>query len=429
MADNNAVIAAMAQAIQDLAAAQTAAANAAAAAAVAAVPPAVPPAVAPADPAAIPFAAWPGLANVDYLDYRTTDHKKIYAKAVTPMSTPYDLKAEGLHTFLAKVAVRARESNWEALMNVTDSEGVVHNLLTEYGAVTLGNCQATAGTYLGTPARIVQDSGMLFVFLQGSITDAANSLILINPSEYTVNNEPSGICFLKVIIGKATVDTIATVNVLRSSLANLGSKMSDLNSNIKLFNNHVTYLKNSLIARQEQVPELMVNLFKGYANAADEDFVRYIQNKRDSYEDGATMTPEQLMSSALNKYELKVEDNSWSVPDKKDERILALEAENATLKKKSKRNAKTANGASDPYAWKKIPPKNGETTKVVNKKKYHWCIKHIAWTIHSPEKCNLESVKEESSSPSAEDKKKELYLSRALTAITEQEDDDGDEED
>jgi hypothetical protein len=63
----------------------------------------------------------------------------------------------------------------------------------------------------------------------------------------------------------------------------------------------------------EQVPELMMNLFKGYSSAANDDFVRYIQNKKDGYEDRTTMSVEQLMSAALNKYELKVLDNSWSV--------------------------------------------------------------------------------------------------------------------
>jgi hypothetical protein len=97
----------------------------------------------------------------------------------------------------------------------------------------------------------------------------------------------------------------------------------------------------------------MMNLFKGYASAADEDFVRYIQNKRDAYEDGAPMSVEQLMSAALNKYELKVEDGSWSVPDKKDDRIIALKAENAALRAAKKKNkSKAVAGQSNKYAWK-----------------------------------------------------------------------------
>jgi hypothetical protein len=162
--------------------------------------------------------------------------------------------------------------------------------------------------------------------------------------EWSVLGQPSGPCFLNVIIGKATVNTIATVKVLRNSIANLVVKMSEFNRNVKFFNNHVTYLNNALASRMEPVPELMMNLFKGYSSAADYDFVRYIQNKKDAYEDGATMSVEQLMSAALNKYELKVEDGRWSVPDKKDDRIIALKAENATLRaSKSKKRGTRGN--------------------------------------------------------------------------------------
>jgi hypothetical protein len=149
---------------------------------------------------------------------------------------------------------------------------------------------------------MAQDSGMMFMFLQASLYDTSNSIILINPAEYTVGGQPSGPCFLKVIIGKATVDTISTVNGLRHSISNVVVEMYEFNSNIKLFNNNITYLKNSLTSLMESVPELMMNRFKGYSSAANNDFVRYIQNKRDACEDGDSMSVEQLMSADLNKY-------------------------------------------------------------------------------------------------------------------------------
>jgi hypothetical protein len=426
MADAAATAALLAQitrAITDLANAQAAAANAAAAAVPIGGPP--PPPVAPV---AAVFALWPGLANNAWLDYNTADGRKIYNQAVSPLASQYDRSADGLQTFLAKVSARSREFNWDDIMNIPDSSTppVPRSLIDAYGAVTLADCRAHAATYISTPSRIAQDSGMMFMILQASLKDEANSLILINPSEYTVNGQPSGPCFLKVIIGKATVDTIATVNVLRNSISNLVSKMTEYNSNIKLFNNHVTYLKNSLTSRMEDVPELMMNLFKGYASAADDDFVRYIQNKKDAYEDGTKMTTDQLMSSALNKYELKIEDNTWSVPDRKDDRIIALEAENAALKAGGKKRAKklTSRSPSDQqFAWKKNPPKSGDpTTKKVTGKTYHWCVKHLAWTIHTPESCRLGEEKE---SPPEE---KKLSMTKSLKAV-EMEDSDEDEED
>jgi len=44
------------------------------------------------------------------------------------------------------------------------------------------------------------------------------------------------------------------------------------------------------------------------------------------------------------------------------------------------------------YAWKKIPPKNGDpSTKKVHVngifKTYYWCPHHQQWTVHSPKEC------------------------------------------
>ena len=185
-----------------------------------------------------------------------------------------------------------------------------------------------------------------------------------------------------------------------------------------------------------------MNLFKGYANAADEDFTRYIQNKRDDYEDGSTLTVENLMMLAINKYELKVENNTWSVADKKDNRIIALEAEVEKLKsskgtrKGNGGNINSGNDDNNKYAWKTIPPAPGAPRfRLWNKKQYHWCPTHEAWTIHTPESCNGKKgdtgnkTKTEPTPPApsaSTSEKQSLYLNQALQAIQEDQEDDSD---
>ncbi len=61
-----------------------------------------------------------------------------------------------------------------------------------------------------------------------------------------------------------------------------------------------------------------------------------------------------------------------------------LRAFAAQMSEKQKREEK--------YKWKLIPPKDEEsTTKSVlvdgEGKKYHWCVHHKAWTLHSPTEC------------------------------------------
>jgi hypothetical protein len=42
---------------------------------------------------------------------------------------------------------------------------------------------------------------MLYQFINNSLTDAARLAILADKDLYNVNGHPSGVCFLKVVIG------------------------------------------------------------------------------------------------------------------------------------------------------------------------------------------------------------------------------------
>ena len=55
-------------------------------------------------------------------------------------------------------------------------------------------------------------------------------------------------------------------------------------------------------ARGERTYDLMINILKSYQVASDGDFVRYIKSKRDQYGDCYNLSPDNIMSSALNKF-------------------------------------------------------------------------------------------------------------------------------
>jgi hypothetical protein len=125
---------------------------------------------------------------------------------------------------------------------------------------------------------------------------------------------------------------------LRRAVGNLSRKMVEIQSDICAFNLYVTGLKNALLARGHVVEdELLLNLFDAYTVVTDQDFVRYIQYKQDAYDDGATITVDQLMICAHTKYDTKVEKKTWNAIDNQGERIIALEAELA----KAKQNKRT----------------------------------------------------------------------------------------
>ena len=59
-----------------------------------------------------------------------------------------------------------------------------------------------------------------------------------------------------------------------------------------------------LKARGEQMYDIMINLFKEYQVSSDGEFVRYINIKQDQYNDGYNISPDKLMTSALNKFKI-----------------------------------------------------------------------------------------------------------------------------
>ena len=83
----------------------------------------------------------------------------------------------------------------------------------------------------------------------------------------------------------------------------------------------------SLEARGESTNDLLVNVFKGYQMAHDEDFAQFIKRKKDAYNEGADITVASLMDAAENKYKTWLLTGEWSASTQEQEQILALTAQ------------------------------------------------------------------------------------------------------
>jgi hypothetical protein len=230
--------------------------------------------------------------------------------------------------------------------------------------------------------------------------------------------------------------------------------MSGLDSNITKFNIYVKSQVISLEARGESTNGLLVNLFKGYQIAQDEDFAQFIKRKKDAYDEGANITVASLMDAAENKYKTRLLTGEWSASSKEQEQILALTAQvnklglAATPKKSKHKNGQsnTPNPQKNTskaklerekkWAWKKILPKEGEpVTKVVDGTLYHLECEHHhkQWVCHTSEECSKNPKNNgvpRYSGDSATNAKKQLKAAGivAAGAVTEQGDDmsDGD---
>jgi hypothetical protein len=393
----------------------------------------------------VPFALFPGRAASTYLDLRSSAADiKLYNKSIEGLPNKYDLSPIGLNQFLSSVMGRVTAYGWEGTIRIPDLTGIIRNLIMEYGLVTATDCLRYILSYFNLSTREAQNSVMMFQFLMNSLTLEAQTEMCVYKDQYIIEYTPtpgdpsieigSGACLLKAIIGKAVLDTMASVNTLRAAIRNLDKKFVEMQSNVKQFNMYVAQQRTGLTARGEAVPELLMSLFEAYLRASDEDFVQYIKIRQYSHIDQTNpLTPDALMALALAQYEYYLDQGVWNAPTKKDKKIIALTAEVNKLRKGSNNAsdqppAKRQRKNDDKYAWKKEKPKGNEKTKVVGKKSYHWCKWHQAWTIHDPSKCTL-SHKKNDKTPSEPDEKegkvKALQVDPVLQAVA---DDDSEEE-
>lgn len=364
-----------------------------------------------------PFALVPGMNNQQPLDFNKGEDTKFFNKAITAAEDKFDLKEDNLRSFLDVVQERARIYNWADVINIPDINGVDRNLITNYGQLTVVDCTTYAETVIIQPNRRAQNDMMLFQFVSNSLTADARLKLVSNPALYTINGTPSGLLFMKILIGKSSIDTKAKTLLLRNEISSLPSKMVELKGNVREFNVYVEHKRQQLLGRGQSVDELMAHLFNAYLRVPDQDFIRYIQTKKDGFEEEDDMEVDELMNLALVRYDLLSQQNA--VNQEGDERVVALLAKQEERERSSHHhNNKSINeekltaliaklqGMHNKFAkggqgnnkqnndqknaWKKVKPSPNESlTKTVNGRPYNWCKFHEAWTMHKQAECTL----------------------------------------
>jgi hypothetical protein len=406
------------------------------------------------------YALSPARTNADqFIDYTTADGKKLFKAATEPLSIKFDVEGKNVNMFNELLLTRANMAGWDSgqgdILTIPDANGNDRNLITEYGRLTMEEITTHVRTYVlpaqgqqAPPAnRRAQNDYQLFLCLSTSLTEAGHIKLLAERDRYTINGHRSGSLYFKLLMKKAIIDTRATASQLRTNLINLDSYMNVVDSNIRLFNQYVKINSEGLKARGESNDDLMVNLFRGYMQAMDQEFVKYIKDKKNSYDEGADIDADRLMELALNKYENLVTEGQWRALTPADEKLEALNAtvdklkdENLRLskslktkqqkgkgdqesknknkpKKKPNKNKKRQN---EDMSWKKKPPKEGEpTTKQVQNNTWHWCLDHLAWVLHHPSECRLAQERAKNNKSTANQQRR-TTLNQALNTILEE---------
>jgi hypothetical protein len=368
------------------------------------------------------FALTPATAHTGIIDYSRPSGAKIYNAAVAKLQEDlFDVEPNGIIGFLTTLKDRSLSCGWGDILLIPKRivEGAEQDLVdfvNQYGEVTLSQIRAHAATYVNTHSRAAQDSYQLYSCLMNSLSSNGRNKIAVWKKDYFVQDTPSGPALLKVIIRESHIDTRATVRHIRAKLSSMVTYLPTISYDITKFNQYVRELLDSLHARGEDTQDLLANLFEAYKSATDKDFVNYIKQKENDYDEGREIDPITLMQLAQNKYKTMVDEKTWAVPSKEEEKIIALEAKitrlsnkkkgtdnkqgqsnNASDKKQGKKNKKKkkdkdqaqSSGTYTKPAWQTKAPTSAERgkSKKVDGKDYWWCPNHKSWTRHKPDEC------------------------------------------
>lgn len=346
------------------------------------------------------------MADDNVIDYSTKEGRKIYEVATAALPVKFDLQTKNLLLFLKMLGSRAKRSNWADVLSIPDAQAKKHDLIKDYGQVSMSEVRSHAATYMEAEDRKAQNSAQIVACLELSLSKEALKQVYSRYREYKFNGQENRPMMLKVIISLAHIDTKATVSFIRTNLSSLDSYMEKIGSNIETFNEYVRSQHDALEARGEQTQDLLVNLFKGYMAVKDKAFRDYMAKKKDEYEEGANINEDSLMEFARNKYRVLVQEERWNSKSPEEQQIVALTAQVSRMQsykpkvptpgkptstnpgrgKGGYRSGKQGEKNKRPD-WVKQKPRAGQDKRTVDGKEYFWCQPLQIWARHKPEDC------------------------------------------
>ena len=304
----------------------------------------------PQPPAPVPFGLTPGLAYQGAIDFTTKAGAVFCAHATEKLDEDLcDCSPDGFYQFMQSCKTRAEACGWNGpngvlQVPVDDTPNApTLSMLEEHGQFDLARITEHEKERVNQRDRAAQDDRMLCECLNDSISLDGKKKLYLHRDEYVIEpvpalpgNQkiPSGLCFLKVLVRESHLDTNATTSMIRQKLSDLDSYINVVGNDISKFNGHVKMSLDTLASRGETTQDLLTNLFKGYGACSDKTFVDYIAKKQDECDEGKEMTAPRLMQLADTKCRTMKDKEIWEAPSESEEKILALEARLADLKKK-----------------------------------------------------------------------------------------------
>ncbi len=208
----------------------------------------------------------------------------------------------------------------------------------------------------------------------------------------------------------ATINSVATMQILWENLQNLGVFVAMFNGDINKIHGKFNRNHSQLLAHGTTVDNPIGILFYAYSVVPCHHFKEYIHCHHDDWLDGKLtgMTHQTLMTFAICKCDYLKTKGTWGAKSAGDKKIVAMlvvlnalkghlkldeklgdiikskgkgkeKGQGGNRKTKNKKNTRNKAKQKEDEAWKKVTPKSRDKkSKEVGKYTYNWCKHHMA---------------------------------------------------
>ena len=378
----------------------------------------------------------------------TTDAgRKLWDMATRGLDDKFNGEASKSNEFLASLADRAALCMWDSIINFTQDNGEVKDLINHHAMIPLDKVvgAATTRTFIvaapPTPADFPDDedpdalvalamiaynaefqlelkSKMLYHFLLNSIEGALKTHISQKITQGLIKRDgPTCLKYIRIKLGGR--GNKQAVRNARSSLQGLNLKEHryDIGKFHEYINEQVLIIESN--GSQVSEEDLIATLMDQYKKTTNADFLSMIRTVENTAEDD-NIEPDRhdLMTKAETKYDTLVKRKEWNRTDPRDAQILALEARVEAIHKKNAQptsstdlpkrkqdptTKKPARQRGEYAPWMIVPPAPGTPstlTKSVQVKgqpknvKHYWCKPHRGglglWVQHTSAECKMQ---------------------------------------
>jgi len=180
--------------------------------------------------AAAAFARTPALLNEDDLiDYGTSEGIAIYKEGskslLSDKKSKLELSTIDKKKLINKLINKAIFNGWSGLFSVPvdndDQDGDTLSFLDHPHVFDMEHLQEYAENHVDSQDRSDQNNTMIYNCLRATLSDKALDKVDKRSDEFIVNEVPSAICFLKVIIQASCLDTNKSATAARKTLMKL----------------------------------------------------------------------------------------------------------------------------------------------------------------------------------------------------------------